>query len=285
MSSATALEAARRYIEIGRPEQALQSLAALDSEAAASAEARRLRGYAFLGVEDYERAAEAARDGLEDDPGTIDLLYLLSLAEERRGRLGEAEAAILAALEYDPEEVQLLCQYAAVLMRGAQLDKAERVLDAAAGSDPDSPYVLDGRISLAYLRGDDREARRLSEELLARDPESIRGHRMLGVFDIRRGRAAAAAERFGEAVRSDPSDERYAADAREARAMARNPLWWPSLFFARVGVIASWAGAVAIIFGLRAAGATTAATVAAITWFALCVWSWVVPPILNRLGR
>jgi tetratricopeptide (TPR) repeat protein len=256
MSSATALEAARRYIEIGRPEQALQSLAALDSEAAASAEARRLRGYAFLGVEDYERAAEAARDGLEDDPGTIDLLYLLSLAEERRGRLGEAEAAILAALEYDPEEVQLLCQYAAVLMRGAQLDKAERVLDAAAGSDPDSPYVLDGRISLAYLRGDDREARRLSEELLARDPESIRGHRMLGVFDIRR-----------------------------ARAMARNPLWWPSLFFARVGVIASWAGAVAIIFGLRAAGATTAATVAAITWFALCVWSWVVPPILNRLGR
>ena len=281
----TALQAARRYIEVGRPERALESLATLDTEAAASAEARRLRGYAFLGIEDYGRAADSAREGLEDDPHAIELLFLLSLAEERLGRLGEAEAAILAALEQDPDDVQLLCQYADVLMRGGELDKAERVLGAAAGSDPDSPDVLDGRISLAYLRGHDREARRLSEELLASDPESIRGHRMLGVFDINRGRAASAAERFGEAVRSDPTDERYAADAREARAMARNPLWWPTLFFARIGVVGSWIGAVAIIFGLRATGATTAAAIAAVAWFALCLWSWVVPPILNRLGR
>lgn len=281
----TQLQTARRYIEIGRPEQALASLATLDSEAAATAEARRLRGFAFLGVEDFERAAEEASDGLADDPGAIDLLFLLSLAEERRGRLAESEAAILAALEQDPDDSELLCQYADVLMRGGRLDKAERVLTAAANSDPDSPDVLAGRQSLAYLRGDNREAKRLSEEMLALDPESVRGQRMLGVFDLNRGRAASAAERFGEAVRHDPSVERYAEDAREARAMARNPLWWPSLFFARAGVVGSWVGAMVVIFGLRAAGATTAAAVAAIAWFLLCVWSWVVPPILNRLGR
>jgi tetratricopeptide (TPR) repeat protein len=281
----TQLQTARRYIEIGRPEEALASLATLDSEAAATAEARRLRGFAFLGVEDFDRAAEQASDGLADDPGAIDLLFLLSLAEERRGRLGEAEAAILAALEQDSDDPELLCQYADVLMRGGQLDKAERVLDAAAGSDPDSPDVLAGRQALAYLRGDNREARRLSEELLALDPESVRGRRMLGMFDFNRGRAASAAEHFGEAVRYDPTVEQYAADAREARRMARNPLWWPTLFFARAGVVGSWIGAMAVIFGLRAAGATSAAGIAAIAWFLLCVWSWVVPPILNRLDR
>jgi tetratricopeptide (TPR) repeat protein len=285
MTADTALEAARRYIEIGRPERALESLSALDSEAAASAEARRLRGYAFYGIEDFERAALSAREGLETAPGSVELLYLLSLAEEQRGRLGEAEAAILAALEQDPDDVQLLCQYADVLMRGGELDKAERVLGAAAASDPDSVDVLGGRLSLAYLHGNDREARELSTQLLSIDPESVRGQRMLGVFDFNRGRAAAAAERFGEAVRAQPADERYAADAREARAMSRNPLWWPTLFFTRVGVVASWVGAMVIIFGLRAAGAATASAIALGAWLLLCVWSWIVPPILNRLQR
>jgi len=285
MSDDTALEAARRYIEIGRPERALESLAGLDSEAAAGVEARRLRGYALYGMQDFERAAETVRDALADDPGAIDLLYLLSLAEEQNGHLGEAEAAILAALEQAPDDVQLLCQYADVLMRGGELDKAERVLGAAAASDPDSPDVLDGRISLAYLRGNDKEARRLSEELLALDPESARGHRMLGVFDFNRGRAGSAAERFGEVVRADPTHQAFADDAREARRMARNPLWWPSLLFARVGVVASWVGAMVLIFGLRSLGATAVAGIIAIAWFTLCVWSWVVPPILNRLGR
>jgi tetratricopeptide (TPR) repeat protein len=281
----SALQTARRYIEIGRPQEALAQLATLDAETATGSEARRLRGFAFLGIEDFDRAAEEAGDGLRDDPGAVDLLFLLSVAEERRGRLAQAEAAILSALEQDADDPELLCQYADVLMRGGQLDKAGRVLDVAASSDPDSPDVLAARQSLAYLRGDNREAKRLSEELLAIDPESIRAHRMLGVFDLNHGRAAAAAQRFGEAVRQDPTDERYAADAREARAMATNPLWWPSLFFARFGVVGSWVGAMAVIFGLRAAGMTTAAGIAAIAWFVLCVWSWVVPPILNRLER
>ena len=40
-----------------------------------------------------------------------------------------------------------------------------------------------------------------------------------------------------------------------------------------------------VIFGLRSAGLTAAAGIATITWLVICVWSWVVPPILNRLGR
>ena len=279
------LRTARRYIEIGRPEQALATLSSLDSETATTTEARSLRGFAFLGIEDFDRAAESAGDGLQDDPGAIDLLYLLSVAEERRGDLGAAESAVLAALEQDADDPDLLCQYASVLMRGGQLDKAGRVLDAAAASDPDSPEVLAGRQSLAYLRGDNREAKRISEEILAVDPESVRGHRMLGAFDLSRGRAAAAADRFGEAVRQDPTDERYAEDAREARAMATNPLWWPTLLFMRVGVVGSWVGAMAVIFGLRALGLTTASGIAGIAWLILCVWSWVVPPMLSRRWR
>jgi tetratricopeptide (TPR) repeat protein len=281
----TQLQAARRYIEIGRPEQALSALAALDADEAATSEARKLRGFALLGVEDFDRAAEEAADGLEADPQAIDLLYLLSVAEERRGRFEQAEAAILAALEQDADDVELLCQYADVLMRAGELRKADRVLAAAAQNDPDSGYVLAGRQSLAYLRGRNREARRLSQELLARDPESVRAHRMLGTFDLNRGRAASAAERFGEAVRQEPSVDVYADDARRARDMARNPLWWPTLLFNRTGVAGSWIAAMVIIFGLRAAGQETASGIAFAVWLLLCLWSWVVPPMLERRGE
>jgi tetratricopeptide (TPR) repeat protein len=283
--STTAIEAARRYIQIGRPQRALESLAALESDEASGGEALRLRGYALLALEDYDGAVDAAQAGLEVEPASIELLYLLSLAEDRREHLAEAEAAVLAALEQDADDADLLTQYANVLMHGGALAKAERVLDAAAASDPDSVGVLESRIQLVYLRGDDQEARRLSEQLLAIDPESIRGHHMLGVFDLNRGRAKSAAERYGEVVRADPTNERMAEHAREVRAMARNPLWWPSLLFARVGVAASWVGAMVVIFGLRAAGAPAASGIAGLVWLALCAWSWIVPPILNRLQR
>lgn len=281
----TQLEAARRYVEIGRPEQALSALSTLDSDTASTREARRVRGFALLGIGDFDRAAEEAGEALEAEPEAVDLLYLLSLAEEHRGRLAQAEAAVLAALAQDADDVELLCRYASVLMRAGELAKAGRVLDAAAQSDPDSADVLSGRQCLAYLRGGNREARRLSQELLALDPEHIRAHRMLGVLDINRGRAASAAERFSEAVRADPSVEAFAADARQARSMARNPLWWPTLFANRFGVAGSWFGAMAIILGLRAAGLTTAAGIAIAVWLVLCVWSWVAPPILERLQR
>jgi tetratricopeptide (TPR) repeat protein len=280
----SALQAAQRYIEIGRPQQALAALSSLDSEEAATTQAHRLRGFAFVGVEDFDRAVEEAQDGLAQDPADVGLLYLLSVAEEQRYRLEQAEAAILAALEQDPDDVELLCRYAEILMRGCELGKAERVLDLAAAGDPDSVDVLAARQSLAYLRGRDREAKRLSRELLAIDPQSVLAHRMLAVFDLNRGNAWSAASRFGEAVRADPADEIYAADAWEARRMARNPLWWPTLFFTRLGAIRSWLAAMAIIVGLGLLGLTTAAGFALIIWWMLCIWSWLVPPVLRRMG-
>jgi hypothetical protein len=63
----------------------------------------------------------------------------------------------------------------------------------------------------------------------------------------------------------------------------RNPLWWPTRLFTRVGPWQSWIVAVLIIFGLRAAGLETAALIAGGIWVLLCVWSWIVPPILSRV--
>lgn len=274
------LAAAQRYIEVGQHESALEALAGLDAETSRTTYAHRLRGFAHYGLERFDEAARAAQEGLADDPADEGLLYLLSLAEEGRGDLAAAERAILAALELEPEDAELLCQYADVLMRDGQLDKAERILARAAAASPDSPDVLAARVSLAYLRHDSRGARELSEQLLALDPESVRGQRMLGVLDWQRGKTHVASERFAEAVRANPSDEWAAGSARTTRKLS-NPLLWPARFFARFGAGPTWIAAVAIIFGLRALGQDSAATVASVVWIAICVTSWIAVAIVK----
>lgn len=275
------LAAAQRYVEIGRPHEALEALGGLDAEAARTPYAVRLRGFAHFGAQEWDEAAEVARDGLEDEPEDEGLLYLLSLAEEQRGDLAAAEGAILAALAQESEQPELLAQYADVLMRAGQLDKAGQVLGHAAAGDPDSPDVLGSRISLAYLRHDRRGAQRLTGELLAMDPESRRAHRMLGALALERGKPEVAEGHFGQAVRSDPSDHQAAGYARASRLL-RNPLWWPSVFFDRFGVAATWVGAMLVIFGLRGLGLDTASAIATGAWLLLCVWSWIATPLLNR---
>jgi hypothetical protein len=42
-------------------------------------------------------------------------------------------------------------------------------------------------------------------------------------------------------------------------------------------VAGSWLGAMAIIFGLRGLGLHTAATIALVVWFVICIVSWVAP--------
>lgn len=270
------LALAQRYIQVGRPDRALEALAQLDETAAAAPEARWLRGFALYGAERYADAAESAQEALEDDPGEPGLLYLLSLATEQLDELAESDSAILAALEQDPDDAELLCQYASVCMRAGQLDKAERLIERASAAAPGSADVLSAGIALAYLRGDDRRARRHTEELLAMNPEDVQGHRMLGVLDLNRGRMAAAAERLSEAVRYEPSHQPTADTARTARKLS-NPLWLPAQFVARLGVAGSWFVAVAIIFGLRALGFETASAIAGVAWLIICVVSWVAP--------
>jgi predicted Zn-dependent protease len=165
--NAIAIEAARRYIEIGLPERALESLSQLDLDEDIGAVGLCLRGSALLAMERYDDAAATARDGLRAAPDSTALLHLLSRVEAARDRLGDAEAAILAALERRPDQTDLLVHYADLLMRGGVLDKARRVLDAAAASEPDSLLVLQTRVALAYLRGRDREAARLRAQLIA----------------------------------------------------------------------------------------------------------------------
>ena len=243
--SADPLTVAARYVEIGRPELALQTLAGLDGDTAAHPYALLLRGRALCEMERFDDAAQAARDGLPDAPADIALLYLLSVAEEGRGDLAAAEAAILAALAEESDDAVLLCQYARVLMHGGALDKAERVLDKAdaASRAPSacSPTASRWPTCATTTRrpsASPRSCWRSIPRTRRRTACSARSPSTAATWTPRRSASAAPC------ARTRPTTGPPTPPARPA-AM-RSLFWLPSRFFARYGAIQTWIGAVVV---------------------------------------
>lgn len=275
-----ALALASHYLEVDRPQRALDTLAKLTGEQVEDVAFWELRAHALLGLERHAQAVDAAKQGLRLEGESIVLLDLLCLAEAERGNLAEAERAILQALKLEPEEPLLLCHYAQLLGQGAQLDKAERVVAEAERLDPDSPDAIRTRMFLAYLRGDDRKAEKLSKRLLEEDPENPAGHAMLGVFSSNKGAYRRASKHYDIAARYDLSDEYAVGLARQGRIEA-HPLYWPLAPFQRWGPAKVWIAAIALFGLLVALEQYKALIVAWVVYTALCVYSWVAPPLLN----
>jgi tetratricopeptide (TPR) repeat protein len=274
-----ALALARHHIDTGRPERALAVLAE-HGELATSLDAWFLRALALFRLERHREAVAAAERGLAVEPEAPGLLHLAGAAHVQLGDHAAAERCYLGALRLDPEEPSTLCAYARLCALGGQLDKARRLVAVAASLDPGSVAVLRVRWTIAHLSGDKRGEAELSRQLLAAAPEDAGAHVLASIGqDPRR-----AARSLRTAARLDPGDRDNVAAARQARAGAHWLLWpiWPIL---RLGQVGSWLVAVGTMYALKTLVSPRAAGIFALAWIAMCVYSWVVPPLLLRWYR
>jgi tetratricopeptide (TPR) repeat protein len=278
------LARALALLQANRPEDALHELATLPPEDALRALSFELRANALLQLDRWDEAADAARGGLAAGGPDPDLFGLLSAAERRRGDLVTAERAVLDGLALAPSDVDLLTRYASLCIAAGQLDKAGKLVDRALAEDPLAAGVFAVRVELAHARGADREAERISREFIAEYPEHPVAHALLGGTSATRGKVSEAYQGFRQAVAAEPTDADYAEAALETR-IARHPLMVPVRPFIRFGAVLPWIVAVGVMFGLRALNLPVAAGIAGLLWFLLCVYSWVVPPLVRRRIR
>jgi Flp pilus assembly protein TadD len=278
------LARAQALLLAGRPQEALAELATLPPAEAVAVPATRVRCAALVQLDRWPEVVEAARAGLAASGPDPDLLRQLGWAEHRLGRSQVAERAILDGLALAPNDVDLLCTYAEVCAANGQADKAQKLVERAAAQEPHSPTVYAARIQVAYARGDDRTAQRISREFVAAYPENPAAHALLGGTSAVRGQVNAAYEGYRQAAASMPTEQSFAESALDLR-IARHPLMLPLRPVLRFGALQTWVAAVALIFGLRAAGQTVAAAVVGLLWLLFCVYSWVVPPLVRRWMR
>jgi predicted Zn-dependent protease len=278
------LARAQALLLAGRADQALTELAGLSTAEAISPAAARLRCHALIQLERWAEAVTAARAGLAETGPDPTLLYYLGRAEHECGHLAVAERALLDGLALDPGDVDLLCAYAHLCAANNQVDKAEKLVGRAAALQPHAPVVYAARIQVAYARGDDRAAQRISREFVAAYPENPVAHALFGGTSAARGQVGPAYSGFRQAAAAAPAEHDFAESAMELR-IARHPLLVPVRPFLRFGPLKTWIVAVVVIFGLRQAGLAVLSGLAALAWFLLCVYSWVVPPLVRRWMR
>lgn len=276
------LALAGHYLEIGNPKRALAELEkGAGPGGVEEAEFWAIRAGALFELERWGQAAEAATRGLAVDPDEITLLDVLALCELELGRNSEADKAILAALEIAPDHPDLLAHRALILARSKRYKDAEAIIDEALRVAPRSPSVLRVRALVASMRGDRRRAAEYADEVLALEPDSELSHYVRGGTDLNSAQFKRAVRHLEEAARLNPESPEIAEALRDARVGA-HPLLAPVRPIWRFGRWRSWIAYLAVGSILAAARLESLRLVLALVWIAVCILSWVGPPLLRR---
>ncbi|TDO47754.1 tetratricopeptide repeat protein [Kribbella sp. VKM Ac-2527] len=277
----TRLQLAGHWLQIGHPDRTLSELDSLIGDAALDVRAYLFRGAALHTLDRHAEAIDVLRDGLSRHGPFLLLLQVLGSALRAEGRLSEAESAYLQGLSLDPNEPDLLIGYALVCLTAGQAEKASALVERAASQAPESAAVAAARAQVAFALGKDKDMHRHSEKALSVDPEDPGARALHGTASMLTGDSRAGYQSLASAAAANPGDPDLRQAAREAR-LANHPLMRPLRPFQRFNPLVIWVGAVAVIYGLRLAGLAPLAALAAISWFAFCVYSWVAPPLLRR---
>jgi tetratricopeptide (TPR) repeat protein len=275
------LTLARHYLEVHRPQAALDALAGVTGDDLDDAEYWTIRAEALLELDRAAEGADAARRGLEHDPQDISLLDALALCELDGGDLAAAQQALDSALAILPDHPVLLSHRALALALDKRYDAAREAVEHAMSVDPESRSVLRVQAQVAVL-ADDREAEHYIDELLAADPEDRIGHALRGNLAVKQKRFKQASKAFREAARLDPRDKEIAGVARNAR-VAAHPLLAPVRPMWRFGRWRSYFLYLTLITVLAAARLQTLRIVVICVWLVIVILSWVGPRILRRL--
>ena len=272
---------AGHWLQIGHPERTLDELQGLWGDSALDYRAFLFRGAALHALDRNAEAIHVLRDGLSRHGPFLPLLQVLGSALRAEGRLPEAEAAFLQGLSLDPNDPDLLIGYAMVCLSAGQAEKASALVERAASQAPESLAVSAARAQVAFALGKDKDMHRHTQEALSADPEDPGARALHGTSSMLTGDSKSGYNSLASAAAAHPGDPDLRAAAREAR-LANHPLMRPLMPFQRFNPLVIWVCAVAVIYGLRAAGLLLFAGIAAGAWFAFCVYSWVAPPLLRR---
>jgi len=278
-SEGDVLHLARHFVDVNRPQDALDTLERADSGELDDPDYWSLRAAALLGLDRDREAADAASRGLALDAEDIELLYLLAVAQIAQELYGKADVTLRKALELAPDNPLLLARRGVVLALMRDVSEAQRAISKAMSLAPDDTDVLRARAHVAVLTSRPNAAKYV-DELLERDPEDPIGHALRGNLALEQGQYVSASRAFDKAARLDPASTEVTRAAREARVPA-HPLLAPVRLMWRFGRWRSYFLYLTIVMILAAARLETLRIAVIAVWLTIVVLSWVGPRFLR----
>ena len=160
-------------------------------------------GAAYSAAGQNEQAVTEFKTETELTPDNDRAFYNLGAVQYQLGKKNEAIAALVKARELNPDNAEAGSLLSQLYVETGQVDKAKTVV-AKGGGDPTA--LLNMGIGL-YNDHKDREALDAFKQLIAADPESAKGHKMLGLTYVRLGDLENAKVSLRKAVSLDGKDQ------------------------------------------------------------------------------
>jgi len=105
------------------------------------------------------------------DPKAYQAYYSLAVVHERLGAPGNAGSAYQSAIGIVPDYEPAIAGYALLMARAGRVSEAEDFLRSKQGAYPKSAAVSTALAEVKSLQGDSREAQRLAQEALKKNPD------------------------------------------------------------------------------------------------------------------
>ena len=234
-----------------------------------------------------EQAYETVQKALGIDPHHESARRLLFGLHNEGRRYAEAERVIIDLIKDFPEDADLYAQYSMLMLETQHLDKAQKLAEQAVRLAPEDEQALLASALCAFTIDPSPEANSRLQELIRRYPDSMRTViTMIAVLaDRRRHKEALLLSQ--ELLRAYPNNENLVdmvVALKVQNHWSMKPLWPMQRF----GWAAS-AGLWVLLIGVFAVLPRTPLAPWEGPIFAVViiyvVYSWVYPPLLNRLMR
>ena len=184
--------------------RAFETMVEVDS---LSAEGWTNAAYAYLRLEQPDRAAALLEQGRELLPKEVRILRLLALAYRDLERPDDAIAALETAADIEPENHEIRYELAETLEKASRYDEAKALFEEIVAQYPDNIDYLFGLASCVEQSGDFEAAVAHFEILLQKDPDNALALNYLGYIFAEKGiRLQEAAQMLERAVAQEPEN-------------------------------------------------------------------------------
>ena len=168
---------AQLLAEQNKVNRAMELLEKLLKENANNLEARQIiigaEAKILIDAEQYSKAKILIEKALQNEPQSVDLLYLKGILAELTGNYASMETIMRKLMVEDPENPDAYNTLGYSLAnRNIRLDEAQSLIKQALSIAPDAPYILDSLGWVKFRMGKPQEALVILEQAYQKDPKA-----------------------------------------------------------------------------------------------------------------
>lgn len=279
------LQEVYHYINIRRFSHAKDKLFDLLSQNPNDGKLLYLSATCFFALDNHDEAIRYCKQALESGFPAESCNYLLGKIYTGLKRYAEAEKCFLEALRIDPQDADVIAAYGYLMLKTGIDKKAEQLLNEARRIDPDSTEVLRYCFYYYIAKNKGKERLMIMERYLQVSDDEVSKLVKIGLSEILNGNYKSARESFRQAYLLDPQNKDLLTLLEEVNTDS-NIIFAPLRLIEKVGGPAVlWVSFIITALILRALKQYTIASIIAIVYISLCVYSWVATGIYKIITK